>query len=229
MTVYLLPEDPVFPPVADAEPDGLIAVGGDLTPERLLEAYASGIFPWYRYKKQIYWYSPDPRMVLFPREFKIADSLGRVMRSGRYKVKTDQRFEEVIRACAAAKRPDQPGSWISKSFIEAYIEMHRLGWAHSFETYEGDKLVGGLYGLSLGKAFFGESMFHKVSNASRLAFTALAIFAGHHGFRFIDCQTESDHLIRHGAKPIPRIQYLAMLDEVLCYPSLKGRWETRPI
>lgn len=224
MTVYMLPEIPIFPPAEDAEPDGLIAVGGDLNPDRLLEAYASGIFPWFRSGKRIFWYSPDPRMVLNPAEFRMSDSLKRLERNGRYTVKTDERFEEVIKGCAAAKRPGQQGSWISRSFINAYCEMHRLGWAHSFETYEGDKLVGGLYGLSLGKAFFGESMFHKASNASRLAFAGLVRFSVQHGFRFIDCQTESDHLRRYGAKSIQRAQYLTMLSESIRHPTYRGRW-----
>ncbi len=224
MTVYMLPDIPIFPPVEDAEPDGLIAVGGDLNPDRLLAAYSSGIFPWFRSGRRIFWFSPDPRMVLFPAEFRMADSLKRLERSGSYKVKTDERFEEVIKGCAAAKRPDQQGSWISRSFINAYTEMHRLGWAHSFETYEGEHLVGGLYGLSLGKAFFGESMFHKASNASRLAFAALVKFSVLQGFRFIDCQTESDHLRKQGAGSIPRTHYISLLDEALHHPSMRGRW-----
>jgi leucyl/phenylalanyl-tRNA---protein transferase len=224
MTVYLLPEEPYFPPAGEAEADGLIAIGGDLSAERLLQAYANGIFPWFRDEDEVYWYSPDPRMVLFPGQLRISDSLKRTIRSKRFTVTFDRAFEQVIRGCAAAPRPGQDGTWISEDFIEAYITLHSLGFAHSVEVFFEDELVGGLYGISLGAGFFGESMFSAMNNASKVAFHALSERCRVNNFRFIDCQVESAHLLGLGATLIDRNKYLLLLEEALQEKSIVGSW-----
>ena len=224
MTVYLLPEEPFFPPPGEAEPDGLIAIGGDLSADRLLQAYGQGIFPWFREDDDIYWYSPDPRMILFPDQFKISDSLKRVLKSKQFTVKFDTSFERVIRNCAAAYRPGQDGTWIDQDFIEAYGALHAMGFAHSAEVFHGEELVGGLCGVSLGAAFFGESMFFTMNNASKVAFHALVERCRQYGFKFIDCQVETAHLMNLGASLIPRNDYMALLAEALTKPTCKGKW-----
>jgi leucyl/phenylalanyl-tRNA--protein transferase len=224
MTVYLLPEEPMFPPATEADPDGLIAIGGDLSVNRLLNAYASGIFPWFMEGKTVYWYSPDPRMVLFPEKFRISDSLKRLIRSKKFTTKIDTRFGDVIRACSEVPRPDQEGTWISNEFVSAYTALFKAGFAHSFECYEGDQLVGGLYGVSLGRAFFGESMFHYKANASKVAYAELVSFALNHGISLIDCQMETSHLQRLGAENISREHYLQLLNQALQYPGVAAPW-----
>ncbi|MEI7895606.1 MAG: leucyl/phenylalanyl-tRNA--protein transferase [bacterium] len=225
MTVYLLPEEPVFPPVDEAEPDGLIAIGGDLSPERLINAYANGIFPWFMEEGDVFWYSPDPRMVMFPEQFRIPGSLKRIIRSNRFSVKFDTAFGKVIRECADAPRPGQDGTWISQEFIDGYEKLHELGYAHSAEVYCQEELVGGLYGVSLGAAFFGESMFFKMNNASKVAFSALVDRCRQYGFRFIDCQVETSHLLNLGAKLIKRNDYLRMLVKTMESHSVTGTWQ----
>ncbi|MCX6279814.1 MAG: leucyl/phenylalanyl-tRNA--protein transferase [Bacteroidetes bacterium] len=215
MTVYLLHKEPLFPPVEDAEPDGLIAIGGDLSVERIILAYSQGIFPWFMEEGDVYWYSPDPRMVLFPEKFHKSESLDRILKSGKFSVRIDSGFEDVIRACASTKRADEAGTWINESFTEAYHELYRRGLAHSVETYYGNELVGGLYGVSLGAAFFGESMFFKMPNASKVAFAALVEFCLHHGLTFIDCQVETSHLRSLGASTVSRTEYLKLLEKAL--------------
>ncbi len=224
MTVYLLPQEPFFPPVDEAEPDGLVAIGGDLSVERLLQAYSHGIFPWFRDDEDVFWYSPDPRLVMLPAQFVISDSMKRVLRSSRFSVKFDTSFREVIRACAEAPRPGQDGTWLSDDFIEAYCELNKQGFAHSVEVYAGDELAGGLYGVSLGAAFFGESMFFRSSNASKVAFNALVVRCRQYGFRFIDCQVETSHLVGLGATTLRRSDYLKLLEEALCETTIKGSW-----
>lgn len=224
MTVFLLPAEPLFPPATEADPDGLIAIGGDLSVNRLLNAYESGIFPWFMEKKTVFWYSPDPRMVLFPEKFKISKSFGRIIRSGKFTTKVDTRFREVIRACSEVPRPEQDGTWISKAFIKAYTDLFKLGFAHSFECYENDQLVGGLYGVSLGRAFFGESMFHIRPNASKVAFSAMVDFSLENGIKLIDCQIETAHLLRSGAENISRDQYLKLLNDALAAPWITTPW-----
>jgi leucyl/phenylalanyl-tRNA---protein transferase len=224
MTVYLLNDEPHFPPPSEAEPDGLIAVGGDLSPLRLLNAYADGIFPWFRDDEDIFWFSPDPRMVLFPDDLKISASLKRVLRSGKFEVRCDTVFTKVIEACALAYRPDQDGTWIDKEFIEAYTELHNLGFAHSFETFSNGELCGGLYGVSIGHAFFGESMFHKTTDASKVAFCAMVEKIKTWQFDFVDCQVETDLVKRLGAKPLPRADYLELLKKAISNTTLKGKW-----
>lgn len=224
MTVYLLPEEPVFPPPSEAESDGLIAIGGDLTAERLLSAYASGIFPWFREEEDIFWFSPDPRMVLFPAELRISDSLYRVIRSKKFKVTADEDFGGVIRACADAQRPGQDGSWIDDEFIRGYSELHRLGFAHSFEAWQDGELVGGLYGVSLGRAFFGESMFHRVRDASKVAFCHMVEKIKTWQYEIVDCQVETELLKRLGARPVAREDYLSCLEQAVQHPTARGKW-----
>lgn len=224
MTVYLLPEEPFFPPVDEAEPDGLIAIGGDLSVDRLLQAYSQGIFPWFLEENDFFWYSPDPRMVLFPERYKVSDSLRRIIKSSLFEVKFDNDFGQVIRSCSHTGRPGQDGTWISTEFIEAYTALYHQGFAHSVETYLNGKLVGGLYGVSLGAAFFGESMFFNVNNASKVALYALVERSKQQEFKFIDCQVETSHLMRSGATLIPRKDYLAILAEAIKKPTCQGRW-----
>jgi len=221
MPVYLLPDEPVFPPAEAAEADGLLAAGGDFSSERLLNAYASGIFPWFEEDDMIYWFSPDPRLVLFPENLKISNSLARVIKSGRFEIRYDTRFREVMEACAAVVRPDQQGTWINSSFIDGYEQLHHKGYAHSVECYLDGSLAGGLYGVSLGRAFFGESMFFKVADASKVALYHLVKKVSTWQFHFIDCQVETDHLVRSGATNIPRKEYLRRLSEALKYPTIQ--------
>ncbi len=224
MAVYYLPEEPFFPPVDEAEPNGLVAIGGDLSVERLLQAYSSGIFPWFMEEDTVFWFSPDPRMILFPDQVKTSDSLMRIIRSNRFKVTFDTLFDQVIRRCASAARPGQDGTWISQEFIDAYIALHQKGFAHSVEVCYQDELVGGLYGVSLGAAFFGESMFYSASNASKVAFHALVERCRQSGFSFIDCQMETSHLLRLGAKLLLRKTYLEMLEDAMRKSTYKGSW-----
>lgn len=224
MNLHILSSRIEFPHPEFADDDGLLAIGGDLSPERLIAAYQQGIFPWYSEGEPILWFSPDPRMILYPRNFKRSKSLERVLRSGRFELRIDSDFEAVIRACSATPRPDQDGTWITEDMIQAYLELHRLGIAHSFETYRGGKLVGGLYGLSLGAAFFGESMFHHCPDASKFAFANLASFAQQNDFHFIDAQTPTDHLASLGAENLSRDKFLQQLKQALQPDSLIGSW-----
>jgi leucyl/phenylalanyl-tRNA--protein transferase len=224
MTVYLLPEEPIFPPVDHAEPDGLLAIGGDFSANRLLKAYASGIFPWFNEKEDIFWYSPDPRMVMFPGQFKPSQSLQRLIQSKRFTVRFDSAFAEVIKGCAEAPRAGQDGTWISQDFIEAYTGLYNLGFAHSVEVYYNNQLAGGLYGISLGAAFFGESMFYRTSNASKIAFHALVDHCLKNQFHFIDCQTETSHLLKLGATLLGRREYLTLLRKALKKDTITGKW-----
>ena len=224
MAVYILPEEPFFPPVEEAEPDGLIAIGGDLSVERLIQAYTKGIFPWFKDEDDIFWYSPDPRMILFPDQYRISDSLKRIIRSNMFRVKYDTVFEQVIRGCATATRPDQDGTWIGEDFIQAYIMLHTRGFAHSVEVFYKEELVGGLYGVSLGAAFFGESMFYTMNNASKVAFNALVERCRQNKIRFIDCQVETSHLMGFGATLVPRNNYLSLLQESLKKEILTNPW-----
>ncbi|MDP4281046.1 MAG: leucyl/phenylalanyl-tRNA--protein transferase [Bacteroidota bacterium] len=229
MPVYLLNEQPVFPPATEAEPDGLLAIGGDLSVERLISAYSGGIFPWFEEENAFFWFSPDPRLVLFPGKIKISRSLERIIKSGKFEVRMDTAFREVITNCSKVTRPDGDDSWINKKFIEGYTALHQAGFAHSIEAYYNGKLSGGLYGVSLGKAFFGESMFHKVTDASKVAFSYLSgkIF-DEWNFDFIDCQVETSHLISMGAENISRKKYLELLAKTLKKRTRKGPWKSEP-
>jgi leucyl/phenylalanyl-tRNA--protein transferase len=217
-----------FPDPSLSEPDGLLAVGGDLTPRRLLAAYAAGIFPWFDERSPILWWSPDPRLVLDPGELHVSRSLARTLRRGRFQVTADTAFERVIRRCSAADRPGQRGTWITPEMIEAYATLHRLGFAHSFEAWEGDVLAGGLYGISLGSAFFGESMFAERPDASKVAFVTAVQWLRGRGVTLVDCQVRTEHLVSLGAKEIPRSRFLARLAKALHAPTEQGRWTLAP-
>lgn len=209
MPIYQLDSDLVlFPPPQMARYDGLLAVGGDLSAERLLLAYRMGIFPWYSPDEPILWWAPDPRLVLFPEEFHCSRRLARILRQGRFSFSINRDFAGVIRACAEIHRPGQEGSWLGEEMIEAYCRLHLQGYAHSVECWRNGVLVGGIYGVALGKVFFGESMFSREANASKAALAHLVAALKHSGGSMIDCQVSSDHLFRLGARLIPaRIFY----------------------
>ena len=215
-----LANDLPFPPVERAlrSPNGLLAAGGELTVPRLLEAYRSGIFPWFNPGEPILWWSPDPRMVLIPSEFRISRSFAKILRNANYEVRTDTVFERVMRGCAAP-RAAQPGTWIGEDMIAAYCELHQLGYAHSVETWMDGKLAGGLYGVSIGRMFYGESMFSDVSNASKIALAHLSRQLERWQFGMIDCQMNTTHLAALGAREIPRSEFIAKLLELIhCAP-----------
>ena len=224
MAVFRLPRAPIFPDPGLAEPDGLLAVGGDLSPERLLRAYSEGIFPWYSEETPILWWSPEPRMVLLPEELHVPRSLRRTLRAGRYAIRTDTAFGAVIRRCAERERPDQDGTWITAEMIAAYERLHALGHAHSFEAWDEEGLAGGLYGVSLGAAFFGESMFADRSDASKAAFATSVAWMRARGVELVDCQVDTDHLRRFGAREIPRAEFLARLRNALATQAPSGKW-----
>ena len=213
-----------FPDPEEAEPDGLVAIGGDLSPQRLVNAYCQGLFPWYSEGEPIMWWSLDPRMVLFPDEFRCSKTLRRLVRSGRFEVRIDTCFKDVMCHCAQVEREGQDGTWITPEMIEAYVELHQLGLAHSFETFREGRLVGGLYGVSVGQIFCGESMFHIETDASKVAMVRLVEFCKQHNFRLIDAQQETAHLANLGARPIKRSDYLAILDSLDFSKTLLGPW-----
>jgi leucyl/phenylalanyl-tRNA--protein transferase len=246
-----------FPPVSQAlrSPNGLLAAGGDLSAARLLEAYRHGIFPWFSEGEPILWWSPDPRMVLFPQEFKVTRSLRKTLRNGRYEVRTDSAFEQVMRACAAPREgasrgcdtvrdsdgcgsnrhaalpapegsasPCQGGTWIHEEMIAAYCELHRLGYAHSVETWLDGELAGGLYGMALGRMFYGESMFSFRTDASKIALAHLAAQLERWNFGLIDCQMNTPHLASLGAREIPRKEFIARLQDLINYTPVTA-WQ----
>ncbi|MFI5160817.1 MAG: leucyl/phenylalanyl-tRNA--protein transferase [Sphingobacteriales bacterium] len=206
--IFRLDERNLFPHPSLADEDGLLAVDGDLSVERLLVAYQNGIFPWYSDDTPILWYSPHQRFVLLPAELKISKSLKQVLRSGRFVITYNESFEEVIEACSMAKREGQDGTWITNDMKEAYIRLHHEGYAHSVEVWENDVLVGGLYGVEIGSVFCGESMFSKVSNASKMALVSLC---QSNKYQLIDCQVHTEHLESMGARLISRKEYMAVL------------------
>ncbi|HTP94813.1 MAG TPA: leucyl/phenylalanyl-tRNA--protein transferase [Burkholderiales bacterium] len=220
-----LTDEIAFPPVERAlnEPNGLLAAGGDLSVERLLAAYRRGIFPWFSHGEPILWWSPDPRMVLVPREIKVARSLAKVLRNRDYEVRCDSAFREVMQACAAP-RPKQRGTWITRPMIAAYTRLAQFGFAHSVETWIDGRLAGGLYGVAIGRMFYGESMFTRVSNASKIAFVHLARQLGRWEFGLIDCQMKTAHLASLGAREIARKAFTARLAELVNYPDTPGPW-----
>jgi leucyl/phenylalanyl-tRNA--protein transferase len=221
--VFRLDDRLVFPPPSLAE-DGLLAVGGDLRPERLLLAYSSGIFPWYDEAQPILWHSPDPRMVLEAVKLHVPKSLEKRMRKEPYRLTLDAAFRDVIEGCAAARRPEGPGTWITPEMVGAYVELHRRGLAHSCEAWEGETLAGGLYGVSLGAAFFGESMFALRPDASKIAFVTLVRQLAAWEIDLVDCQVYTEHLDRFGAEEWPRKRYLAALRKALERPTRRGEW-----
>lgn len=224
MPVYRLGAELVFPPAEASDPSGLLALGGDLSPERLLLAYSEGIFPWYSAGQPILWHSPDPRCVLAPSELRVSRSLDKTLRRGRFEVRLDTAFAEVIRACAEIPRPDQDGTWITPEMQRAYCALHRLGFAHSAEAWEAGRLVGGLYGVSLGRAFFGESMFTLTRDASKVVFVTLVRQLERWSFELIDCQLHTDHLARFGARLWPRARFLEALGRCLEGETRRGAW-----
>lgn len=225
MPVYQLIKEIIFPLPEYAETNGLLAIGGDLCSERLLLAYSNGIFPWYSKDEPILWWSPDPRLVLLPENFKVSKSLRLLIKKNLFTVKFDTNFFEVIKKCADVVRTGQDDTWITNEMIDAYTNLHNLGFAHSVETYYNDKLVGGLYGISLGKAFFGESMFHTMTDASKVALFFLVEKLKKWNFDFIDAQMKTSHLISLGAKEISRKEYLELLKNSLKSKTKKGKWE----
>jgi len=215
MTVYRLTQKLVFPPPELADDDGLLAVGGDLSVDRLILAYSMGIFPWYSGKSPILWWSPDPRLVLIPNELKVSHTLRQTIKKGIYHVTTNAAFEDVIRNCATITRKGEKGTWITDDMIEAYIRLHKAGYAHSVEAWDDNELAGGLYGVILGKAFFGESMFAKKSDASKVAFATYAAALAEKGFDLIDCQVTTAHMKRFGAREISRAEFMKHLENAV--------------
>ncbi|RPJ74844.1 MAG: leucyl/phenylalanyl-tRNA--protein transferase [Desulfobacteraceae bacterium] len=224
MPVFMLSEEVAFPPPHLSTPEGLLAVGGDLSEERLLLAYRMGIFPWYSEGEPILWWSPDPRLVLYPAEFHLSRSLGRTLRKNVFEITMDRAFPEVIGACAGLRAERGEGTWIGPEMVAAYCRLHRAGFAHSVEVWAEGDLAGGLYGLSLGAGFFGESMFSRRKDASKAALAALVAHVQPLGLHFIDCQVTTGHLMRLGAREIPRRQYLRELKQALTAPTFAGCW-----
>lgn len=223
--IFRLDHRLIFPPPELAEPSGLLAVGGDLSAKRLILAYSSGIFPWYNEGLPILWHSPDPRMVLRAGDLHVGRSLAKEIRRGTYEIRLDTAFREVMEACAETKRPDQDGTWITGEMLEAYVELYRLGFAHSTEAWKDGELVGGLYGVSLGAAYFGESMFARAPDASKVAFVTLVRQMTRWGIELIDCQVKTAHLTRFGAAEEPRPRFLSALAEALEKPTRRGAWK----
>jgi leucyl/phenylalanyl-tRNA--protein transferase len=224
MPVFLLSDELIFPLPEQAEENGLLAVGGDLSEERLILAYSMGIFPWYSNGLPILWWSPDPRLVLFPHELKIPRSLMQTIRKDIYKVTVDTSFERVIHSCAMTHSKQDKDTWITADMVKAYIRLYKSGFAHSIETWCEGKLVGGLYGVALGRAFFGESMFTKRSDASKLALVKLVELLTEWNFRIIDCQVTTRHLMSLGAREIPRPEFMCILREALTTPMKNVKW-----
>lgn len=228
MTVVIpwLTNNDEFPPVQQAltEPNGLLAAGDDLAPARLLAAYRRGIFPWYSDHQPVLWWSPDPRMVLLLGEFRMPRSLAKRLRRGDYQIRVDSAFAQVMRECAMP-RSDDAGTWITEDMIAAYCELHRLGHAHCVETWIDGELAGGLYGVALGRAFYGESMFARVDDASKIAFAHLVRQLARWQFGMIDCQMNTAHLARFGAREIPRAEFSRKLTELVNYPSPAAVWQ----
>lgn len=219
-----------FPPVENAlrEPNGLLAVGGDLSPERLLEAYSKGIFPWFNADEPILWWSPNPRMVLFPDEIKISRSLRKTLKKNHYQIRTDGSFTQVMHACASPRK-GQAGTWIHPEMIAAYTALHDMGLAHCVETWMDDELVGGLYGVALGQVFFGESMFSCVPDASKIALVHLAKQLQRWEFGLIDCQVKTDHLTSLGAREISRCEFSQQLDRHIADIKPGNKWSFDPV
>jgi leucyl/phenylalanyl-tRNA--protein transferase len=223
MSIYWLPDEIWFPPVEEADEDGVLAAGGDLSPERLLAAYSRGIFPWYSELNPILWWSPDPRFVLFPEQAYVSKTMRQILKRGIFEVTFDRDFESVIENCRGPRKREQ-GTWINDEMKQAYIELHRMGYAHSVEAWRGGRLAGGLYGISLGRCFFGESMFTKESNASKAAFLTLASRLEQLGFDIIDCQVYTDHLDSLGAEMISRHDFIRIIKASQTEESITGSW-----
>jgi leucyl/phenylalanyl-tRNA--protein transferase len=224
MAIYLLDHQPIFPNPDFADKSGIVAVGGDLSVPRLLEAYANGIFPWYSDEEPIIWWSPDPRCILFPEKIHVSRSMKKLFEKKIFSVTYDTYFEEVINECQRIDRFGNPGTWITDEMKQAYLALHYQGYAHSVEVWKNHQLAGGLYGISIGKCFFGESMFSRVSNASKFALIYLANTLMKANFHFIDCQIESVHLASLGAEKIKRKDFLKILRCYIQAPAIIGSW-----
>jgi leucyl/phenylalanyl-tRNA--protein transferase len=226
---WLRPHAP-FPPLDKAlsDPNGLLAASADLTPVRLLDAYRHGVFPWYSDGQPVLWWSPDPRMVLFVDEFRVARSLRKVLKSGRFEVRVDGAFRGVVEECALAPRPGQLGTWITPEVIDAYTALHEAGYAHSVESWQDGVLVGGLYGVTIGRMFYGESMFAHVPDASKVALVHLVALLRSNAMPLIDCQQETQHLARFGARPIPRREFAKRLAALVNSPAPSRSWRAVP-
>ncbi len=224
MIPWLVPDSP-FPAVTKAlkQPNGLLAASGELTPERVLDAYSRGIFPWYSEGEPVLWWSPDPRMVLNPADMKISRSLSKTVKRGKFEIRFDTAFSRVMRECAAP-REDQGGTWIVEDIVQAYTALHERGFAHSVESWRDGELVGGLYGVCLPRVFFGESMFARETDASKVALVALVEKLQADNFGLIDCQQETQHLASLGAGPIPRAEFVQKLGELIHFPLIPTRW-----
>jgi len=223
---WLAPNKIEFPAIDEAweEPNGLLAVGGDLSTARLVEAYRRGIFPWYEEGQPILWWSPQPRMVLFPNQVHISRSLAKFLRKNPFQLTMDTAFAQVIEQCSLPRR-DQGGTWITQDMKRAYIELHRQQWAHSLEIWQNKKLVGGIYGVAIGRAFFGESMFSRVDNASKVALVALANQLQEWHFGFVDCQMETTHLRSMGARPVSRERFKQLLLDYTGVSAVRSPWQ----
>ena len=218
-----LPRTYTFPPLEAASPEGLLAVGGDLNPDRLLSAYRQGVFPWFSDGQPILWWSPNPRAILYPADLHISRSLRKSLRTQGFEVTADRAFDDVIQRCAES-RNSREGTWITSGMQEAYCTLHRMGYAHSVETWQNGQLVGGLYGLAIGKAFFGESMFSQITDASKTALVALSVSLTAGGYHFIDCQVVSEHLNSLGAKAVPRYRFSSELKQAVETPVYETPW-----
>lgn len=224
MPIYLLNEQLSFPPVEGAE-DGVVAIGGDLSADRLLLAYSKGIFPWFGEDEPIVWHSPEERFILMLDDLHISKSMRRVLNSKKFKISFDTNFSDIIHFCAKVKRKDETGTWITKEMMDAYENLHQLGYAHSVEVWQNEKIVGGLYGVALGKCFFAESMFHLETNASKFAIIELVAFLKQHQFDFIDAQIHSNHVATLGAKNILRKDFIELLNNALQHETWVGKWQ----
>ena len=219
MPIYRLSNDLVFPDASLSEEDGLLAIEGDLSPERLLLAYSNGIFPWFSEEEPILWWSPDPRFIVYPKDIKISHSMKQTLKKKRFRISFDTCFRDVISSCSNIRK--DTGTWITNEMIEAYCKLHELGFAHSVETFYGDKLVGGLYGISIGKCFFGESMFSTMDNSSKVAFITLSKVLAEKDFNLIDCQVHTNHLESLGGVCISRKNFLSLLKKSISITPLK--------
>jgi len=224
MPIFHLSDAVAFPPAHFARKDGLLAVGGDLRPRRLILGYKMGIFPWFSQGDPILWWSPDPRLVLDPSEIRISRSLKKTLKKKIFEIRIDSAFEQVIKNCADTRSEKREGTWITEEMIQAYCALHESGWAHSFEAWFHGELVGGLYGVGLGGIFFGESMFSKISDSSKVALAALADYSKQHSIDMIDCQMTTAHLMSLGAHEMPRAIFLERLEKSLLKRTRRGHW-----
>ncbi|RQD57587.1 MAG: leucyl/phenylalanyl-tRNA--protein transferase [Desulfonatronovibrio sp. MSAO_Bac4] len=225
MSVFVLTREPAFPHPSLADTDGLLAIGGDLSEKRLIQAYSLGIFPWYGPGTPILWWSPEPRLILYHSQLHIPRSLRRTLNSGKFRISADTAFKEVVELCSRVSRPGGHGTWILPEMIDAYVKLHDSGFAHSFEVWVESELVGGIYGVAIGKAFFGESMFYLKPDASKVALIHLSNYLEEHSFHFMDCQQTTRHMLRFGAREISRDKFLKELEPAVAEKDAPGLWK----